>query len=129
MFVEWIANNNPPWESYFQFMSGCLIAIKKQPCVLPVGVGETWRQLFSKCVLKVTRPEATNAFQDEHICARLKVVIYRSVHGDQNIWDANLSTKYWSFLLLTQKIFQQDQPYCNNVGSFPFMDFRILFCF
>ena len=36
-----------------------LIALDKQPGVRPVGVGETWRLIFAKIVLKVTGPETT----------------------------------------------------------------------
>ena len=43
IFVNWIANNNPPCTAYCPFMSGRLIALDKQPGIHPVGVGETWR--------------------------------------------------------------------------------------
>ena len=56
-------------------MSGRLIALDKQPVVRPVGVGETWRRLFDKCVLRVTGPEATSVCQDDQLCAGLKAVI------------------------------------------------------
>ena len=65
MFVEWIANNNPPWQVYFAFMSARLITPNKQPGVHHVGVRETWIYLFVKCVLKVTVIEAINACQDD----------------------------------------------------------------
>ena len=45
--------------AYCAFMSGWMIAIDKQPGVRPVGIGETWRLLLGKIVLKVTGPEAT----------------------------------------------------------------------
>ena len=62
-------------------MSGRLITLDKYPGVCPVEVGETLRRLFAKCVLKVTRPKATNACQDDHICAGSKVVMDRAVNG------------------------------------------------
>ena len=61
-----------PGASYREFMPGRLIDIDKQPGVRPFGVGETWRHLFAKIVLKVTVPESTMACQDDHLCARLK---------------------------------------------------------
>ena len=61
IFVEWLANNNIPWEAYPIFMTGRLIVLDKQPVVHPVGIGETWTRLFSNWVMKVTVPEATNA--------------------------------------------------------------------
>ena len=74
------------------FISGFLIVFDKNPGVHPIGVGETWRQRFAKCMLRVTGPEATNACQDDHICDRIKAVIDGTVHGVQSIWDTK-STK------------------------------------
>ena len=53
-FVYWLGNGRTPWVAYQALMSGCLIALDKQPGVRPVGVGETWRLLMEKCVLQVT---------------------------------------------------------------------------
>ena len=81
-------------------MSVCLIALDKLPGVRPVGVGETWRQLFAKCVLKVTGPEDTHTCKDDQLCAVLKVGINGTVHGVQSIWDANSTKENWGFYLL-----------------------------
>ena len=48
-------------------------------------------------------PEATNTWQDDHLCAVLKAGIGGAVHGYQDIWDANLSTENWWFLLMDAK--------------------------
>ena len=66
-FVEWLANGSPPWLTYRAFMLGRLIAVVKQPYVRLVGVGETWRRLFAKIVLKVTGPESTMACHDDQL--------------------------------------------------------------
>ena len=58
---------------------------------------------FQKCVMKFTVPEATNTRQDDHICAGLKSVISVTVHGVQDILDANSSTENWGFLLVDKK--------------------------
>ena len=71
--------------------------------IFPVGTGETWRLFFAKCVLKLTGTEATNAFQDDHICDSLKVLIDGSIHGVKDIRDANSSTENWGFLLVNTK--------------------------
>ena len=52
-FVNWIANNSPPWAAYCAFMSGRLSLLEKQPGVFLVRVGVNWRLLFAKIVLKV----------------------------------------------------------------------------
>ena len=98
--LDWLSDGIPPWAAYRAFMSGHLIALDKNPGVRPVGVGETWRSLFSKIVLKVTVPEATMACQDDHMCAILKAGINGAIHKVQALWDENLTTKDWGFLLV-----------------------------
>ena len=105
IFVDWLANNNPPWEAYCAFMSGRLITLEKQPVVCPINVGETWRCLFAKCVLKVTGHEATNAYHDDQSCERLKAGIdgagpytafklFGTLNRPQKIGIFYLSTQY-----------------------------------
>ena len=88
-FFDWLANRSPPWASYCAFMSGRLITIDKQPDVCSVEVGETWRHIFAKIVLKITGPESTMACQDKQLCAGLKAGIDGAVHGVKPIWDKN----------------------------------------
>ena len=84
-------------------MSGHLIVIDKQAEICPEGAIETWRRLFTKCVLKATVPEPTNTCQDYQICAGSNLVIGRAVHSIQYIWDANPPTENWCFLLVVEK--------------------------
>ena len=84
-------------------MSGRLIALEKQPSFFLFGVGETWRLLFAKCVLKVTGPEATSACQDNQLCPVLKEGIEGTVHGVQAIWDTKVTTEDWGLLLIDAK--------------------------
>ena len=91
--VDRLANKSPPWAPYRAFMSGRLIALAKHPRVRPVRVGETWKRLFAKIVLKVTGPTSNMAFQDDHMCARLEVGIDGTVHGVQAIRDKNSTTE------------------------------------
>ena len=81
-------------------MSGRLIALNKQPGVRPVGVGETCWRLFAKIIVKVTGPESTMVCQDSQLCAGLNVLIDGAFHGVQALWDENLSTEEWVFLLV-----------------------------
>ena len=87
IFVGCLANRSQTWPAYFAFMYGHLIALGKQPGVSPVGVGEMWIPLFAKCVLRFMGPESTNAFQDDQLCAVLKLVIDGAAYGVQSIWD------------------------------------------
>ena len=72
IFVNWLANNIPPWYAYYAFMSGRLIALDKLLGIHLVGVRENWRQLFDKCVMKITGNEDTHTFKDDQLCAGLK---------------------------------------------------------
>ena len=99
---------NPPWTAYRAFMSVHLIAHDKHPGFCPVRVKETWRHLFAKTVIKVTVPEATMACQDDQMCDRLKARIDGTVHGIQAIWDKNLTTEDWGYVLVdTKKLFNE----------------------
>ena len=91
IFVEWLANKNPPWKAYHTFMSGRLIAFDKKPGIHPVDIGETWRRLFYKCALKVTGPKSTNTCQDDQLCSGLNVAIYGAIKIVKAIWYSNLS--------------------------------------
>ena len=91
--VDWLANGSPPWAAYCAFMHDLLISLDKQPGVRPVGVGETWRSIFTKIMLKVTGPEATMECQDDQMCAGLKAGIDIAVHGVQAIWDEKSTTE------------------------------------
>ena len=90
--VDWLANGSPPWAVCRALMSGHLIALNKQTDVRLVGVGETWRCLFSNIVLKATEPEATMVFQVDQICAGLKAQIDGAVHRVKDIWDEKSTT-------------------------------------
>ena len=62
-------------------MSVSMIVLDKGTGFCPVGVRKTWQRHFDKFVIRVTGPEATNAYQDDHICASLKGVIDGAVNG------------------------------------------------
>ena len=81
-------------------MSIRLIGLDKNSGMRTVSVGETWRRLIAKIVLKVTVTEATVAFQDDQMCAVLRSVIDGAVHGVQYIWGKTLTTDDWVFLLV-----------------------------
>ena len=71
------------------------------------------RQIFAKCVLKVTGTEDTSACQYDQICAGLKSVIDGAVQRVQAIWYTKLTTGYWVFLLTDQK---KDFNEINRIG-------------
>ena len=58
---EWLSNGRPPWAAYRAMMSGRLVALDKSPGIRPVRIGETWRRLLAKCLLRVSGQEAKAA--------------------------------------------------------------------
>ena len=102
-FVDWLTNGIPPRASYHACMSVRFIVLEKQPGVRPVGIGETWRRLFAKIVVKVTRLEAPMACQDDQLCAVLEAVIYSTIHGVQALCDKNVSMEEWVFFARRRK--------------------------
>ena len=58
---EWLSNGQPPWAAYSALISGRSIALDKSPGIRPVGIGETWRRLLVKCLLRVSGQEAKAA--------------------------------------------------------------------
>ena len=73
-------NWHPPCASYRALMSGRLIALDKQPGIRPVGVGETWRRLMAKCLLKVAGPEAKSACGTTQLAGGLEARIEGAIH-------------------------------------------------
>ena len=67
LLSDWLTNQNPQRAVYQAFMYGRLIAVYNLTGVRLVGFRETWHQLFSKCVHKVTGSEATHACKDGQI--------------------------------------------------------------
>ena len=58
---EWLSNGRTPWAAYRALMSGRLLALDKSLGLRPVGIGETWRHLLAKCLLRVSGQEAKAA--------------------------------------------------------------------
>jgi hypothetical protein len=60
-WTNWLANTSPPWAAYWALMANRLVALDKQPGTCPVGIGEVYRQLWAKCLLKAIGAQATAA--------------------------------------------------------------------
>ena len=80
-FVEWLGNERPPWAAYWALMSGRLIALDKQPGIRPVRVGDTWRRLMAKCLLKVAGLEAKTACGTTQLAGGLEAGIEGAIHA------------------------------------------------
>ena len=68
-------------------MSNRLIALDKCPGVRPVGVGEMWRRLFEKCVIKVSGRQVKSARGTSQLCTGLEAGIEGKVHAVNALWE------------------------------------------
>ena len=99
-FFEWLGNGRPPWTAYCAFMSGRLIALDKQPGIRPVGVGDTWRRLMAKCLLKVVGPEAKSACDTTQLAGGLENRIKGAIHAMRVLFKEHRKEEDWGFLLI-----------------------------
>ena len=99
-FIEWMRNGRPPWAAYLALMSGRLIALDKQPGIRLVGVGETWRRLIVKCLLKVAGPEAKAVCGTTHLAGGLEAGIEGVIHAMHVLFEEHREEENWGFLLI-----------------------------
>ena len=85
-FVSWLANDNPPFAAYRALVACRLVALDKVPGTRPIGIGEIWRRLFTKCVISVCGKQATKAAGDYNLCVGLSAGIEGAVHAMQEKW-------------------------------------------
>ena len=88
-FIEWTSNGRPPWAAYCALMSGRLIALDKQPGIIPIGVGETWCRLMTNCLLKVAGPESKAACSTTQLAGGLEAGIEGAIHAMRVLFKEN----------------------------------------
>lgn len=86
-FTLWMANGSPPWAAYRALMANRLVALDKDPGVRPVGIGEIFRRLMAKVVIRVVGPQATMACGNYNLCAGLSAGIEGGVHAAVAAYD------------------------------------------
>ena len=99
-FIEWLGNGRPPWTAYRALISGRLIALDKQAGIRPVGVGETWRRMMAKCLLRVDGPEAKAACGTTQLAGGLEAGIEGAIHAICVLWEEHKKEEDWGFLLI-----------------------------
>ena len=82
-WAEWLSNNQPPWASYRAAIAGRLIAFDKMPGVRPISIGESWRRLWAKMIIKQTISEAKHACGISELCVGLEAGIEGAIHAMQ----------------------------------------------
>ena len=85
-WTNWLANTSPPWAAYRAMMANRLVALDKQPGTRPVGIGEVYRRLWAKCLLKAIGSQATAACGNFNLCAGLQAGIEGAVHAVRGVF-------------------------------------------
>ena len=80
--TEWIANNDIPWAAIHGLTLGRLIAIPKSggQSIRPIGIGESWRRIMSKCIIRETGIEAQIACSKKQLCSGIPCGIESAIH-------------------------------------------------
>ena len=99
-FTEWLRNGRPPWSAYRAMMSVQLIALDKQPGIIPVGVGKTRRWMMAKCLLQGTSQEAKAACGTEQLDWGVEERIEGGIHAMCILWEEQSREEEWGFLLI-----------------------------
>ena len=81
-------------------MSGRLIALDKSPGIRPVGIGETWRRLLAKCLLRVSGQEAKTACGTDQLAGGVEAGIKGAIHAARLQWAQHSEEEDWRFLLI-----------------------------
>ena len=76
------------------------MALDKCPGIQPIGIGEIWRRLLAKCVLKVTDAEAKDACGNAQLCTDLKAGIKGAVHAARALFSEKEDKEEWRFLFV-----------------------------
>ena len=97
---EWLSNGRPPWSAYCALMSSRLIALDKSPGIRPVGIGETWRRLLAKCLLRVSGQESKTACGTEQLAGGVEAGIEGAIHAARLQWAQHSQEEDWGFLLI-----------------------------
>ena len=108
-FVEWLGNGRPPWAAYEALMSGGMIALDKQPVSRPVGVGETWRQMMAKCMLRVGGTEAKASCETTQLAGGVGAGIEGAIHAIHVLWEEHNQEEDWGFLFIdARNVFNEE---------------------
>ena len=81
-------------------MRGRLIALEKHPGIRPVRVGDNWRRLMAKCLLRVAGPEAKASCGATHLAGGVEVGVEGAIHAMSVLWEEHNQDEDWVFLLI-----------------------------
>ena len=96
-----MANDTPlPQAAVSVVMANMLMVLYKCPEVWLVGIGEIWRRLFAKCVLKVAGTEDKKVCGSHQLCTGFEAGIEGVVHAVRAMWNGTEDNEEWEFLLV-----------------------------
>jgi len=81
-------------------MSGRLIALDKNPGVRPIGICESWRRMFAKCLLAVAGKNAADECGIDNLSGGMSAGIEAAFHSANEVVDGNYETDDWGFILV-----------------------------
>ena len=97
--TEWMANQLVPWAAIRALFSNRLLAFAKPDGgVRPIAVGQIWRRLLAKIVIRLTGEEATIACGSSQLCCGLAAGIEGGIHAAQQFWSQHAATPEFGFL-------------------------------
>ena len=76
-------------------MSGRLIVLDKQPGIRPVRVGETWRRMMAKCLLRVAGQESKAACGTMQLLEGVEAGIEGAIHAMRVLWEEHQTEEDW----------------------------------
>ena len=80
-WVEWLANECPPWAAYRATKNCRLAALDKRPGVRPVGIALVWDRVVCKPALSSTGLNVKAACGSKQLCAGLEAGIEGAMHA------------------------------------------------
>ena len=81
--TELLAGSTMPYAAYRAMMATRLVALDKEPGTRPIGIGEIFRRLAAKTLLKSKGLMATHACGSSNLCAGLSAGIEGALHAMQ----------------------------------------------
>jgi len=84
-------------------MSERLIALDKNPGVRPIGIGESWRRLLTKCLFAVAGKDAADECGIDNLSGGISTGIEAAVHSTYGVVDGNYETDDWGFILVNAR--------------------------
>ena len=83
-------------------MPSWLIVLDKSSGIIPVGIGETWRRILAKCLLRVTGQEAKAACGTEQLTGGVEAGVDGAIHAARLQWTQHSQEEEWGFSSLTR---------------------------